>query len=157
MRGKCHIPCAPMASSNPFSRKLKELRGQVPVEQLAQQSGVAPASIYKAETTASVRWQTVEKAYSGFFRDAHDHCLTLILWALEQTDRKVALYEAAAEAKSLLREEVDEIGENAETLQRIIMNLSPPDTELLLSFAKRYCASEPTRDMVRAWMTAMGR
>jgi hypothetical protein len=141
---------------NPFSKKLKSLRGGMSVEDLASRSGVAASSIYKMEGTAKVRWQTVEKTYGHLFRDAQEHCLLLILWALEQTDHKVSLYEAAETAKCILREEAGEAADVASRFGLAIRNLTPVDADLLLRFANKFASSLPTRQMVKAWMEAIG-
>ena len=126
------------------------------VEELAAQSGVAASSIYKMEATAKVRWQTVEKTYGHLFHNAHEHCLLLILWALEQTDQKVSLYEAAETAKCILREEAEGVTDAANRFAIAIRNLTPVEADLLLRFTNKFAASQPTRQMVKAWMEAIG-
>jgi hypothetical protein len=145
----------PPEKMNPFSEKLRKLRGVLSVSDLAQQASVAASLIYKMESTAKVRWQTVEKCYGHLFRDAHEHCMTLILWALEQTDRRVALYEAAETAKTLLREEAEGMSHHIERISKAVKSLSPVDAELLMDFAQMFATTEPTRQMARAWMAAM--
>ena len=140
---------------NSFCNKLKQLRGPLPVEELAKQKGVAASSIYKMEQTAKVRWATVEKTYGHFFRDVHEHCQTLILWALAQTDQKVALYMAYDTTKTILKEEAEEVSRAAMDIARIIDGLNPVDRELFVRFALKFRSSEPTRTMIRAWLDAV--
>jgi hypothetical protein len=139
---------------NPFSEKLKHLRGPLTVEDLAAQCGVAASSIYKMESTAKVRWQTVERAYGRLFRDAQEHLLMLVLWALEQTERKQVLYQAAETAKCLLRDEQIQLDGSAMEISRLTHTLSPPQAGLLLEFVRRYAENEPTRQMAAAWINA---
>ena len=140
--------------SNPFCRKLKLLRGAIAVEELANQTGVAASSIYKMEANPKVRWHTVEQAYGHLFQGPEDHCTTLILWALQQTEKKFALYEAAETAKSLLREEREGVNEHAEAIAAILRRLTPVTAKEMLEFCRKYATDAPTRQLVKAWLSA---
>lgn len=124
------------------------------VEELADESGSSPSSIYKMEANPKVRWQTVERAYATRFHSPQDHCTTLILWALQQTNRKIALYEAAETAQGILREEKHEMDEGAEKILSVLRRLSPVSATRLIEFCTRYGSEEPTRNLVAAWLSA---
>lgn len=140
---------------NPFSEKLKSLRGNRSVEELAHRSGVAASSIYKMESTAKVRWQTVEKAYGGLFANRREHLVTLILWALEQGETKLDLRDTAEAVSDILGQESAQMKEQQEKLNPIAKSLSPVDASLLLDFAQKFASSDSTRQMAQAWLEAL--
>jgi len=125
------------------------------VEQLAKARGVSASSIYKAEQTPKVLWKTVENAYGGLFPNPQEHLETLVLWALEQTQRKVDFPVALRTATLILSEEQSIIKGDALALETLISQLTPVDSECLLRFARLFRSSEPARMMVRAWLAAV--
>ena len=139
-----------------FCAKLKQTRGSMSAEALAERSGMAVSSIYKMEQTARVRWSTVEQAYGVLFEGDDEYYETLMLWALAQSRRQSdpAVSEAAM---TRFREESADYGEmQTRRLGEIAGMLGPEDRELLLRHAEKYLKHEPTRLLVRAWLAANG-
>lgn len=141
--------------NSPFCQKLKSLRGKQRVEDLAKASGCPASSIYKAEHTAKIKWQTVEKIYGSFLHDEQLYCEVLIAWALEQASRRVQLYTANQHANKLMREGARHMNEKAQEIDTILSKLSPPDHNLALRFIRKFSESQSTRAMAKAWLQAL--
>lgn len=133
---------------NAFSTLLREIRGSVPVEELSRKSGVAAASIYKAESSPNVRWKTVELAYREFIKDPEIHLKLLINWALEQSDNP-ALREKWQEQHDSRSADGNP---EQETSSGFPNCLSQADKDLLMNFQQRFSESETTRKLTAAWM-----
>lgn len=142
-----------MHAKESFSNRLKDLRGMIPIKDLAKKAGLSATALYKAEGGEdSVSWKTIEAAYGDLCKHPAQYEELLMLWALTQSDRPVALYAAREALKSVMREEAQVISKESAAVMRELERMSVPDQRLFTAFAKHFRQSEHTRRLAEVWM-----
>lgn len=145
-----------MAVKSSFVERLKKLRGPLDVASLAKLRGVSMPTIYKAESgERNVKWQTIEAIYGDFCQSPSELGNLLMLWALSQTDREISMEQTAESMGEMLSENARVILKESKALLREFEQMSPLEQREMVQFAHKFRKSQPTRDMVRAWMKAI--
>jgi hypothetical protein len=142
-----------MNAKESFSNRLKQLRGSIPIKDLAANAGLSATALYKAEGGEdTVQWKTIEAAYGDLCKYPAQYEEILMLWAMTQSERPVALYAAREALTSVLRDEGEMISkENAAVLREMEM-MTVPDQRLFVTFAGHFRRSEHTRKMAEVWV-----
>jgi AcrR family transcriptional regulator len=138
-----------------FTEKLKRLRNKASVDELADQCGVAASSIYKAEQTGRVKWETILRIYGRFFRGDHDRLETMVLWAMDQTGERFPETVAMGAASAAVRDDGSDVLARCGELAALLGSLGANDRAALLEFSRRFSHNESTRLMARTWMKVM--
>lgn len=146
----------PMPLKQSFTDRLKQLRGDMDVTDLARQRGVSPPTIYKAEGgERNVKWQTIEAIYGEFCNTTEELTDLLILWALTQSASGTTLLHAQNSLKAAVEEIQKVTSTQADLMRREMEGMEANDQRELVEFARRFRQSEATREMARAWMKAV--
>jgi AcrR family transcriptional regulator len=141
-----------MSHSETFSKRLRELRGEVTIKDLAKRAGVATSALYNAEGEKPVSWKTVEKAYGPLCAGQQQIVHLLTLWALTQTSKPIGLYDLAQMMNSVVREESSKTDREDEEMLRAMSDMTLPERQTLLRFARHFAGNAATKNMVNAWM-----
>ncbi len=142
-----------MHAKESFSNRLKELRGSTPIKDLATSAGLSATALYKAEGgECSVAWKTIEAGYGDLCKYPAQYEELLMLWAMTQSDRPVALYAAREALTSVLKEEAETITKESAVVLREMEMMTVPDQRLFTMFSKHFRQSEHTRRMAQVWV-----
>lgn len=142
-----------MHAKESFSNRLKELRGAIPIKDLAKQTGLSPTALYKAEGGEdSVSWKTIETAYGDLCIHPAQYEELLMLWAMTQSERPVALYKAREALTSVMEEEAEMISKESAAVLREMELMNQPEQRLFTTFARHFRQSEHTRKITEVWM-----
>lgn len=144
-----------MIHTETFSRRLRELRGKIPIKELAERSGVATSALYNAEGEKPVSWKTVEKAYGPLCLGQQQLVHLLTLWALTQTTKPIGLYEMAETMKTVVMEESGKTNQEDAEMLKAMATMTLPERRTLIQFARHFSANPATQRMVNAWMESV--
>lgn len=146
-----------MTAKESFSKRLRELRGDTPIKDLAEKAGVALTALYNAEAEKPVSWKTIERAYGELCLGKEHFVHLLCLWALTQTGVPIGLYEALEMMTTCVRDEASRISKEDSEMAREMAGMTVPERRSFLEFAKHYREHPATQKMVAAWMEAVAR
>ena len=142
-----------MHAKEPFSSRLKNLRGCITIKDLAGKSGLSPTALYKAESGEdSVSRKTIEAGYGDLCKNPAQYEELLTLWAMTQSERPVALYRARQALSSVMEQEAKTLSsEKSEVITQMEM-MDQSAQRIFTQFSKHFRLSEHTRKMATCWM-----
>lgn len=144
-----------MNRQNNFTDMLRDLRGDTPVKELAAMAGLAPTTLYNAESGVNVSWSTIERSYATRCKSDEEYCKLLIAWVVTQSERPISFGEASREMKDTLARANRE---NSREIGRVVDQLGetpPPDLRLITRFIESFRTNPHTRAMTKAWLESI--
>jgi len=144
-----------MAEKVTFSNRLKQLRNDISVKDLAKNAGVAPATLYNAEADLVVTWNTIERAYGPLCKTEEGYAELLMLWAMTQSKKRMGLYRAQEAMTAVLNDSAKATDEVSERVLEQVKSMDGRSQDDFAKFAVLYRTSPPTRQMAAAWMESV--
>lgn len=142
-----------MNSLQEFSRRLKNLRGVMPIKDLAARAGVSVTALYKAEGGSElVAWKTVEAAYGDLCGSDASYAELLTAWAVTQSQRRVHAGLARKTMSKVMEESAREVSREMRVVQEEMERMDLPEQRDFAQFSRHFRQSKYTREMAKVWM-----